>query len=209
VKLPPLLTGALVLVLSRPLPSCSPTDPVTADPVPADAGPPADAGAPDTGPFDPAARESFIDGCTGFACANFSVSGEVTPRCEVFKRILYNPPVLGSWLEEWGGARLTLESRGARWTGPDCQDCQVVRAWPRATARWGDPGLPVRLRVDAWAPVVKEDVAATALPVLVARLHLEGPAGEPVALEFDVARAAELGHPRIRASRTVLLERPG
>ena len=200
--LPPVVKRGLVLLLFGPLLSCgSPrasapdvapdtaTDTATDTDTDTDAATDSIARRSDTPA--PVATGSFIDGCTGFPCANFSVGGEVTPQGEVFKRILYNPPVLGSWLEEWGRGRLTIESRGTRWTGPDCHDLQVLRAWPRATVEWGDPGLPVNLQAEAWAPVVKGDVAATALPVLIARLRLEGPAGEPVALEFDVARQAE------------------
>jgi len=136
----------------------------------------------------PADAASFIDGGTGFACANFSVAGEVTPDAELFKRILYNPPVLGSWLEEWGSGRLVLETGSKRWTGPQCKKRKVLRSWPRAGMEWADSDLAVTLKVEAFAPVVGGDVAATALPVLVARLSLEGPADEPVALEFLLDR---------------------
>jgi hypothetical protein len=144
---------------------------------------------------EPAVEGPFIEGCTGFPCANFSVAGEVSPAGELFKRIMYNPPVLGAWLQEWGRGHLALEVDGKRWTAADCQDVDVVRSWPTAGVQWGDPALSVKLKVDAWAPVVAGDAAATALPVLAARLAVDGPAGKAVALEFELTREIDVEGP--------------
>ena len=134
------------------------------------------------------AETKFIEGCTGFPCANFSVGAEVTPGGDLFPRILFNPPKLGSWLEEWGGGQLAVEVAGKRWTAEDLHDKQVVRSWPQATVQWADKSLPVRLHLDAWAPVVAKDVASTALPVLVTRLRVDGPAGTTVTLSYTAKR---------------------
>ncbi len=134
------------------------------------------------------ADSTFIQGCTGFPCANFSVGAEVTPGGDLFPRILFNPPVLGKWLEEWGGGQLAVEVAGTRWTAKDLHDKQVLRAWPQATVQWADKSLPVRLRLDAWAPVVAKDVASTALPVLVTRIRVDGPAGTLVTLSYTAKR---------------------
>ncbi|MFZ4396672.1 MAG: GH116 family glycosyl hydrolase [Kiritimatiellia bacterium] len=134
----------------------------------------------------------FIQGCTGFPCANFSLAGEITPQGEVFPRILYNPPVLGPWLEEWGRGSLRLEFAGRRWSAADCRQRQVRRAWPQAQVTWADADLPVKLRLDTLAPVTAGDVATTALPVLVAQFHLDGVAGKTATLEFDLERTADL-----------------
>lgn len=134
------------------------------------------------------AESKFIKGCTGFPCANFSVGGEVTPDGDLFPRILFNPPVLGKWLEEWGGGQLAVEVEGTRWTAKDLHDKQVLRAWPQATVKWADKSLPVRLRLDAWAPVVANDVASTALPALVTRIRVDGAAGTTVTLVYTAKR---------------------
>ncbi len=134
------------------------------------------------------AETPFIQGCTGFACANFSVGGEVTPGGKIFDRILINPPVIGVWLEEWGRGELAVDCGGLRWTAESCQDVKALRCWPQASVQWADTGLAVRLRVDAWAPVRERDMAATSLPVLVARLWLDGRPGQAVALEYTVRR---------------------
>ena len=140
------------------------------------------------------AEAPFIKGCTGFACANFSVGGEVTPGGKLFDRILINPPVIGAWLAEWGRGELVVECRGLRWTAGSLKEVKVLRAWPQASVQWADPKLPVRLRADAWAPVQENDVAATSLPVLVARLRLDGAPGQAVALEYKAARMEAFGH---------------
>ena len=130
----------------------------------------------------------FIQGCTGFPCANFSAGGEVTPGGEIFKRILFNPPVIGEWLSEWGHGELALELRGTRYVAAQFQDRKVLRSWPQAMVQWADPGLDVRLRADVWAPVRAKDVADTSLPVMIARLRVDGPAGQTVGLDYDVTR---------------------
>jgi hypothetical protein len=139
------------------------------------------------------AETPFIQGCTGFACANFSVGGEVTPSGKIFDRILINPPVIGQWLAEWGRGELTLECGGQRWNAGACKDIKVLRAWPQATVQWADAKMPVRLRADAWAPVREKDVAATSLPVLVARLRVDGEAGQAVTLEYKAKREEAFG----------------
>ena len=144
------------------------------------------------------AESKFIEGCTGFPCANFSVGAEVTPAGDLFPRILFNPPKLGSWLEEWGGGQLAVEVAGKRWTAEDLDDKQVVRSWPQATVRWADKSLPVRLHLDAWAPVVAKDVASTALPVLVTRVRVDGPAGTTVTLIYTAKRQRAFAVERLR-----------
>jgi hypothetical protein len=136
---------------------------------------------------------AFIKGCTGFPCANFSVGAEVTPSGDLFPRILFNPPVLGtpkvgSWLEEWGGGQLAVEVAGTRYTANDLHDNKVLRSWPQASVQWADKSLPVRLRLEAWAPVVAKDVAGTALPVLVTAVNVDGPPGTTVTLIYTAKR---------------------
>jgi hypothetical protein len=130
----------------------------------------------------------FIQGCTGFPCANFAVGAEVTPRGDLFPRILFNPPQLGPWLEEWGGGRLSVDVGGTRWTADRLKGSQVTRAWPLATAEWADTRMPVRLRLEAWAPVVARNVAQTSLPVLVTRVRVDGPAQTPLTLIVTARR---------------------
>jgi hypothetical protein len=129
---------------------------------------------------------SFFAGCTGFPCANFSVAGEVSPEGELFKRILFNPPVLGQWLEPWGEGELAVHCGKRRWTANECRGRRVRRAWPFAELTWADEELPVRLSATAWAPVVAGDVAAMSLPVLAASFRVDLPQHEPVVLELSV-----------------------
>lgn len=165
-------------------PSAFPETDITAD-APADTE-------EQTEPQQPEPQAAFMEGVSGFPSANFSVSAEVSPAAELFRRILYNPPVLGSWLEEWGRGTLAVESNGLRITAADCRDRKAHRSWPRSTLEWGDPAMGVRVRGQAWAPVVKGDVAATSLPVLVARLTVDGTPGQAVALQFDLSREKDL-----------------
>ena len=87
-----------------------------------------------------------------------------------------------------GGGQLAVEVAGKRWTAEDLADKQVVRSWPQSTVRWADKSLPVQLQLDAWAPVVAKDVASTALPVLVTRVRVDGPAGTTVTLVYTAKR---------------------
>lgn len=140
----------------------------------------------------------FFNGCTGFACANFSVAGEISPSGELFKRILFNPPILGRWLEPWGQGKLTFEYGGKRWVPLQSHGQSIRRVWPFVEMDLSDPARSLDLKATAWAPVVAGDEAATALPVLAADLQfkVDGPA--PLTIELAITPRTPLqGSPHV------------
>ncbi len=139
------------------------------------------------------------DGCTGFPVGNFGISAEVAPDGRIFPTVMYNPPVLGAWLEKLGAGGFRFGCDGV-WIR-DCEfECrQVDRLFPEASARYSDPRLGcVSVAVKILAPIKAQDASISSIPALCMDIEFANSSGssKEVCAAFDFAFGA--GEEQIR-----------
>ena len=124
---------------------------------------------------------SDTDECTGYPVGNFGVAGEITPAGSIFSRVLYNPPVLGEWLQELGRGRFSFDCGGVEIADSDFADARVQRLFPQASAVYADPRLPgLTIRARFFAPLKAGDAFISSIPALCAEFELTNEAREAV-----------------------------
>lgn len=112
------------------------------------------------------------DQCTGYPVGNFGIAAEVTPRGQIFSRVLYNPPVLGPWLQDLGRGRFVFECDGQRIADSEFENRDVRRLYPEASAAYSDSRLPgLSVSGTFLAPIKAGDALECSLPVLCAEFE--------------------------------------
>lgn len=144
-----------------------------------------------------ASGEEREDPCTGYPVGNFGIAGEVTPGGRGFSRVLYNPPVLGAWLEQLGRGRFAFTINGVTLADDEFAFAQVERLFPEARAVYEDPRLPgLRIVSRFIAPVRAGDAFACSVPALCAEIEIantsDAPVEAQVAFEFLCERHSDV-----------------
>jgi len=113
------------------------------------------------------------DACTGYPVGNFGIAAEITPNGRVFSRILYNPPVLGSGLEELARGEFMFSCDGVELADTDFENRQVSRLFPEATAAYSDSRMPgLLISASFLAPIKAYDALPCSIPALLADFEL-------------------------------------
>ncbi|MCE5198272.1 hypothetical protein LLG39_04785 [bacterium] len=129
------------------------------------------------------------DKCTGFPVGNFSISAEVPPNGDAFSRIMYNPPVLGPWLEEIGRGRFRFSCDGVSLDASEFESKQVHRLFPEAQVIYSDPKLNgLTVGANFFAPIKACDTLLPSIPALCADIELTNSESEEreVSVEFNL-----------------------
>lgn len=104
---------------------------------------------------------------TGFPIGNFGIAGEVSPDGRLLPRVLYNPPVLGPWLEELGQGRFLFTCDGVTLADSEFAHVEVDRLFPEATAGYADPRFDgMRVTTTFLAPIKAGDALACSIPAI-------------------------------------------
>lgn len=128
-----------------------------------------------------ASADQRDDQCTGYPVGNFGIAGEVTPGGRGFSRVLYNPPVLGPWLEQLGRGRFVFTVDGVTLADEEFATTQVARVYPEAEAVYTDPRLPdLRIRSRFVAPIRAADAFVCSVPALCADIEIANTSERPV-----------------------------
>ncbi|MEI8326329.1 MAG: GH116 family glycosyl hydrolase [Betaproteobacteria bacterium] len=110
---------------------------------------------------------------TGFPVANFGIGAEVAPTGRLLGRIVYNPPLLGRWLEEAAEGYFTFKSRGPTIRDETFELRTVKRRWPTASVKLSDPRLPgITVDFNAFAPLAADNPFDSSLPVVMSEFTL-------------------------------------
>lgn len=137
---------------------------------------------------------------TGFPIANFGIGAEVSPSGRLLGRIVYNPPVLGQWLEDVAEGHFSFEADGHALKDEEFEVREVSRRWPFAEVKFSDHRLSnLVFDFSAFAPVGQEDQFVTSLPVILAELTVNNTGDEDVHLMVVYhceGRACESGRVR-------------
>lgn len=132
---------------------------------------------------------------TGFPVANFGIGAEVTPEGRLLGRIVYNPPVLGRWLEDVAEGHFNFKSGGVQIHDISFEKKTITRRWPFARVQMSDPRLP-DIGVDflAFAPIAEDNPFDTSLPAVLAECNISnsGDATATVTVTYECrGRACE------------------
>lgn len=113
-----------------------------------------------------------LENCTGFPVGNFGIAGEISPHGDVFRRVLYNPPLLGSWLDELGRGQMEITCDFAKVTDCDFEVKKIHRLYPEAGAQFSDSRFDgLRINADFFAPIKTHDAFVCSIPVLCMELE--------------------------------------
>lgn len=129
-------------------------------------------------------RASAENPRTGFPVANFGIGAEVSPSCRLLGRIVYNPPVLGKWLEDVAEGNFSFETEIQALDDEEFNGCSATRRWPFADARLED-GRFEGLKIDfsAFAPVARDDPFDTSLPAIFAEFNFSNERASTATIE--------------------------
>lgn len=135
--------------------------------------------------------------CTGYPVGNFGIAGEVSPCGRIFRSVLYNPPVLGSWLEELGHGQFSFSCGGVRLADHEFEHKEVKRLYPEASASYSDARIDnIEIDADLLAPIKDGgDGYECSLPVLCADFHITNRSTRErrIILEFAFDREVGVG----------------
>lgn len=109
---------------------------------------------------------------TGYPVGNFGIAGEITPTGRLLSRVMYNPPVLGPWLEELGNGRFSFACDGVEILDSELGSREIYRIFPEASAKYSDPrfnGLSINIQF--LAPIKAREAFACSIPAICADIE--------------------------------------
>lgn len=133
-----------------------------------------------------------MDQETGFPIGNFGIAGEVSPDGRMLPRVMYNPPVLGPWLQELGSGGFSFSCDGVCVRDGDFADARVNRLYPEARVELRDPRMDgLAIRVSFLTPIKALDAFVCSIPAICADIELVNSMDRQreVAVGFDFRRA--------------------
>ena len=143
------------------------------------------------------------EGCTGFPVGNFGISAEVAPDGRIFPTVLYNPPVLGAWLEKLGTGSFSFGCDGVWIRDSEFERREVERLFPEASVSYSDPRLDgVSVAVKILAPLKAQDASTSSIPALCVDIEFtnSGRKEKNASAAFDFVFGAGEEHIRLLSS---------
>jgi len=143
-------------------------------------------------------QQVAADQCTGYAIGNFGIGGEITPTGRIFSRILYNPPVLGPWLEHLGRGQFTFRVDGKSVKDEDFESVAVNRVFPTAAAAYKDSRLGIAVNASFFAPLAAEDAFVSSIPAACVEFEITNASDAPkqASVEFSFDSESEWANSR-------------
>lgn len=109
---------------------------------------------------------------TGYPVGNFGIAGEITPTGRLLSRVMYNPPVLGPWLEELGNGRFSFTCDGVEVFDDEFESKRVYRIFPEASAAFADSRFRgLSINVEFLAPIKVREAFSCTIPALCADME--------------------------------------
>ena len=110
---------------------------------------------------------------TGFPCANFGVGVELSPSGRLLKNVIYNPPLLGRWLEFTGEGYFSFKINNVEIEDVDFQEKKISRFWPFTTAEFKDKRMDkLVIKANFFSPLKMDNLLISSLPVVMAEFEL-------------------------------------
>lgn len=128
---------------------------------------------------------------SGFPIGNFGIAGEVSPSGRLLGRVMYNPPVLGPWLEELGRGRFVFTCDGVSIADEGFESKRVERLFPEASAEYADSRFDgLTIRASLFAPIAARDAFTCSVPAICAEIEIANSLGweRQVSVRFDLDR---------------------
>lgn len=116
---------------------------------------------------------SCLEKNSGFPCCNFGIGCEVSPSGRIIGNVLYNPPILGRWLENLGYGYFSFESNNIEIEDVNFQKKKIIRKFPFAEIEFKDKRFEnIVIKGMFFAPIKINDAFITSLPVLLAEFKI-------------------------------------
>lgn len=125
---------------------------------------------------------------TGYPVGNFGIGGEITPSGKILSRVIYNPPRLGSGLEELGYGQFTFSCGGTTLRDEEFESKDVYRLFPEASITFSDSRIPdVTISTSFFAPLKVRDAFPCSIPTICADIEFSNNSMEEkrITTEFE------------------------